>query len=445
VSSVLGTISATYTYDANGNLVSGAGRTLTYKSFNLPGTITQGADSFQYVYNVEHERVKLVVTRASGVYTSIYLHPNGGDELLFEKETTPSGTEHRHYVNVGSRVLGVYLTKSSGAPEMRYFHFDSQDSLTVITNNSGAVLERLAYEAFGKRRFPNGTADPTNVIFGVTTDRGFTTHEHLDELGLIHMNGRIYDPLLARFMTADPTVPHPLNLQSYNRYSYARNNPIRVIDPDGFDDGDFDPPEPDPEPLDPTPAPPPQTDPNNSPPPSTNNPPPSTNNSPPPESTPPATPADPNNFVNNSPATTNNGIGDGLINSNAANNNTDNTSNFIKVAGSGDNFGYDQSRQAPGPVDVPVGDGRPLEALSTNGERPANLSSDESLRDQVAQPDAAAGNQQDRVQVAGLGQMVRQICFTLACLFHQEVPERPEPPPPQSITRPISPTGPKPK
>jgi RHS repeat-associated protein len=234
VSSVAGTVNATYIYDANGNLGSGADRTLTYKSFNLPDTITRGTDSFQYVYGPKHERVKLIVQRTSGVYTTIYLHPNGGAELLFEKETTPDGTEYRHYVNAGTYVVGAYLTKSSGSPEMRYFHYDSLDSLSAITNNSGAVVERLAYEPFGKRRYPNGTADPTNLLFGVTTDRGFTGHEHLDELGLIHMNGRVYDPLLGRFMTPDPFIQFSTYLQSFNRYSYVLNNPLRAIDPEGF-------------------------------------------------------------------------------------------------------------------------------------------------------------------------------------------------------------------
>jgi RHS repeat-associated protein len=63
-------------------------------------------------------------------------------------------------------------------------------------------------------------------------------HEHIDEMGIINMNGRIYDPLIGRFMSADPTIPHPYILQSFNRYSYVRNNPLKRTDPTGFDDGD---------------------------------------------------------------------------------------------------------------------------------------------------------------------------------------------------------------
>ncbi len=50
-------------------------------------------------------------------------------------------------------------------------------------------------------------------------------HEHLDEVGIIHMNGRIYDPLIGRFMSADPYIQAPTNLKTFNRYSYVWNNP----------------------------------------------------------------------------------------------------------------------------------------------------------------------------------------------------------------------------
>jgi len=66
------------------------------------------------------------------------------------------------------------------------------------------------------------------------TPRGFTGHEHLDNVGLIHMNGRVYAPEIARFVSADPLIPSPKNLQSYNRYSYTVNNPLRYTDPSGF-------------------------------------------------------------------------------------------------------------------------------------------------------------------------------------------------------------------
>ncbi len=175
-----------------------------------------------------------IINRADGIFTTFYLNPAGQGQLLYEKEVKPSVTEHKHYISAGGLLVGIYLSRSDSTTETRYFHHDRLGSLTLITNASGGQIERLAYEAFGKRRFPAGSADPNNTLFGITTDRGFTSHEHLDEMGLIHMNGRVYDPLVGRFMTPDPFVQSPDNLQSYNRYSYVLNNPLAYTDPSGY-------------------------------------------------------------------------------------------------------------------------------------------------------------------------------------------------------------------
>ncbi len=252
------TVTASYGYDANGNLTSASGtiypssgsvsfsRTLTPSSYDMPSTLThvQGGStySYTYTYSAEHQRVRLVTQRPDGTFTSIYVHPGGGNgALLYEKEIRASDgrIEHKHYVNGGAGLTGVFVTKTiyagGEAPEMRYYHRDHLGSVAVITNPAAAVIERLAYEAYGERRYPNGTAENrSSPLIGVTTDRGYTAHEHLDEMMLIHMNGRIYDPVLARFMMADPLVQSASNLQDYNRYSYVNNNPFTGVDPSGY-------------------------------------------------------------------------------------------------------------------------------------------------------------------------------------------------------------------
>ncbi len=67
-----------------------------------------------------------------------------------------------------------------------------------------------------------------------TTNRSFTGHESINNTELIHMNGRVYDPTVGRFMSADPFIQAPYNTQSYNRYTYVMNNPINHIDPSGY-------------------------------------------------------------------------------------------------------------------------------------------------------------------------------------------------------------------
>ena len=73
-------------------------------------------------------------------------------------------------------------------------------------------------------------------IFAQGMARGFTGHEHLDSVSLIHMNGRVYDPVLGRFLSADPTVQFPDSTQGLNRYEDRgdkRHNDARSQPGDG--------------------------------------------------------------------------------------------------------------------------------------------------------------------------------------------------------------------
>jgi RHS repeat-associated protein len=71
-------------------------------------------------------------------------------------------------------------------------------------------------------------------VKNATTEMGFTGHEQLDSVGLIHMGGRVYDSALGRMLNADPFVQAPANSQSFNRYSYVINNPVSLVDPTGY-------------------------------------------------------------------------------------------------------------------------------------------------------------------------------------------------------------------
>lgn len=86
----------------------------------------------------------------------------------------------------------------------------------------------------GQRRSTDGSATP-NTLDGIVDNRGFTNHEMLDHLDLVHMNGRVYEPLLGKFLSADPILQDPMNGQSYNRYAYVFNNPTNLTDPTGFE------------------------------------------------------------------------------------------------------------------------------------------------------------------------------------------------------------------
>lgn len=80
------------------------------------------------------------------------------------------------------------------------------------------------YDAWGKQTVTTNT---------LGFHRGYTGHEMMPEFGLINMNGRLYDPYLARFLSPDNYVQMPDFSQSFNRYSYCLNNPLKYVDPDG--------------------------------------------------------------------------------------------------------------------------------------------------------------------------------------------------------------------
>jgi RHS repeat-associated protein len=225
----------------------------TYTSFNMPKEITYGnfvnnaastADRIlSFVYGPEHQRIKQTVQLTSNNPTSYsagttwYLNGEDSLGLSYEKEIKANGTtEHKHYVSAGGVVFALYTSRTGATTNatVRYFHHDHLGSIAAITDEGGQVVERLAYDPWGKRRNINGVEDVLDSIVGWNTDRGFTMHEHLDEIGVIHMNGRVYDPLIGRFMSADPFIQALSELQSYNRYAYVMNNPLAFTDPTGY-------------------------------------------------------------------------------------------------------------------------------------------------------------------------------------------------------------------
>jgi RHS repeat-associated protein len=115
---------------------------------------------------------------------------------------------------------------SATAPQIYYVHKDHLGSIVKLTTNTGTTVFKASYDAWGKQTV---TTNLNTVMFR----RGYTGHEHLPELGLINMNGRMYDPVLGRFLSPDPYVQAPDFSQNFNRYSYCLNNPLKYTDPSG--------------------------------------------------------------------------------------------------------------------------------------------------------------------------------------------------------------------
>ena len=215
-----------YSYDANGNLSNGGGRVIGWTAWNMPGGIIQGGQSSTWSYGPEHDRYKLTTNGR----TTWYLNPGINQGGHYERTQYVSGTvEHRTTLYGGGRPIGEVLSFDGTAPEQtRYFHSDGQGSIAAVTDNTGTVITRYKYDPWGKQTVISGSN--TGIA---QTRQGHTGHEMLDG-GLTHMNGRLYDPSLARFVSADPYVDNPYNLQSLNRYSYVWNNPLGYTDPSGY-------------------------------------------------------------------------------------------------------------------------------------------------------------------------------------------------------------------
>ncbi|MDC2889341.1 hypothetical protein PN838_11795 [Psychrosphaera sp. G1-22] len=103
--------------------------------------------------------------------------------------------------------------------------------INEVSNDADLVLQYRNFDVFGKPRNMPNTSEMT--LFA-DTNRGFTSHEHLADVELIHMNGRIYDYNLGRFMSVDPFIQSPTSTQSVNPYSYIMNNPLSGTDPTGY-------------------------------------------------------------------------------------------------------------------------------------------------------------------------------------------------------------------
>ncbi len=191
-----------------------------------------------------------MVTGGAQAGTTYYYNGNDSLDLSYEKTIKANGvTEHKHYISLpgsnGQWLLGQFVQRSGNlaanpassraAQELNYFHQDAQGSTVAVSDANGQIQERMAYDPWGDRRSVTGPADPNNLITAEKTDRGYTQHEMLDEVGLVHMNGRIYDPTLGRMLTADILVSYPERSTSFNRYAYALNNPLRFVDPTGWE------------------------------------------------------------------------------------------------------------------------------------------------------------------------------------------------------------------
>lgn len=236
VSSITGVVNGvtnpSYTYDANGNMTAGAGRSATYTTFNMTASLTQGTTTQIFLYDPEHQRTEAAI---SGGTAEFYL--NDPVTTVMEQENfAANGAQTYHdFIMADGKIVADHLTPvGGGAASTHYMTLDHLGSIAVVTDDNGNVVERDAYDAWGKNRNLNGTDDTTCTLpDSSVSKRGFTSQEQVQGYCLINYNARVYDPQIGRFMTPDDVVPDEYNGQSLNRYTYVDNRPVSATDPTG--------------------------------------------------------------------------------------------------------------------------------------------------------------------------------------------------------------------
>jgi len=186
--------------------------------------------SATFSYNDEYDRTMMQI-KQNGVEVKRRQYFDNG---RYEIETEGGVEKQRLYLDGSPYDASIVAEKTSQGTKLFYIHRDNLGSVTQISDNLGNLAAEYSYDAYGRMR---NVAD-WNVYTAVTTPelmfgRGYTGHEHLNQFGIIHMNARLYDPILGRFLAPDALVSEPDMSNSYNRYIYANNNPMMFVDING--------------------------------------------------------------------------------------------------------------------------------------------------------------------------------------------------------------------
>jgi len=221
----------------NSSVISTIQCDVTYNFFNQPTEITEGNCKINLSYGANMQRNKAV-----SCYNNVPENTHYYVNKYYEKEIDANNvTKEYNYIYAGGKVVAMRIT-ARGVNEIYYIHTDHLGSYCAITDAARQVKQRNYFDAWGNAviwLYRNGEIDnadttrkPQPINFALT-NRGFTGHEHYPQFKIINMNGRLYDPVIGRFFSPDKYVANSSFTQDFNRYTYARNNPLAYVDPDG--------------------------------------------------------------------------------------------------------------------------------------------------------------------------------------------------------------------
>jgi len=208
----------TYTFDADGNLVSETSPSGTvlysYDDENRLIAVQKGADAWAYTYDAFSQRV---AAKRNGVTTHYTIDPIGLGNMVGEYDQAGD--------LVGAYVYGFdLLSRTSALGGSVWYTFDALGSTSELSNPLGGVVSNYVYLPFGAVLEATGSMPNTFLFVGAfgVSDEGN---------GLSYMRGRFSSTGLARFVGVDPIglIGGDVNLQRY-----VENNPISNIDPSGL-------------------------------------------------------------------------------------------------------------------------------------------------------------------------------------------------------------------
>ncbi|CAD0007102.1 FG-GAP-like repeat-containing protein [Flavobacterium chungangense] len=208
---------------------------ITYNAFKSPVQIEEtGIDKISFTYNDDNQRSTMYYGSLEDKELRPLRKHYAADGSMEIKQNTKTGEiEFVTYI-AGDGYSAPIAVKSDGVNPANYLylHRDYQGTILAITNDAGAVVEKRLFDAWGDIiKVQDGAG---NTLNGLTVlDRGYTGHEHLQSVGLINMNARLYDPIIHRFLQIDNYIQDPTNTQNYNQYGYVLNNPLLYTDPSG--------------------------------------------------------------------------------------------------------------------------------------------------------------------------------------------------------------------
>lgn len=221
-----------YQYDRSGRMVSGGGRSFTYDGFGQPQSVTQGNFSSSFMYSATGALIcRTDVDPVAGTTTVLML----GSFEQVQQDGSP--------VLCRTRLHGGTVILANGCngqtPSATYISRDRVGSPHVVTDSTGAVQSRYSYDAFGQSRnattwLPFTDLDPLSGDDLIVDVEGFAAEMQFEDLGLVFLGARLYDPAIGRVASADLTVRYATFSQDLNRYSYVVNNPMALTDPSGM-------------------------------------------------------------------------------------------------------------------------------------------------------------------------------------------------------------------